>query len=67
MTRVTISLTTTNHALIEQLAQQKHIPVWELVRDVVDIYCAEQRQAVRLRMPHHHYTMRTGDDYTEAE
>jgi len=34
---------------------------------VADAYCMEQRQATRMVMERHHYTVRHGDDYLEAE
>lgn len=67
MTLIQIALTERNHALVAQLAAQKGIPVRELVRDVVDIYCADYRSDARMKMERAHYTARVNEDYTEAE
>jgi len=64
---VKVPMTANNHAMLKAVADSKHQPLAEFLRDVADAYCMEQRQATRMVMERHHYTVRHGDDYLEAE
>lgn len=64
---VSVRMTANNHAMLKAVADSKHQPLAEFLRDVADAYCMEQRQAARMVMERHHYTARHADDYEECE
>jgi hypothetical protein len=52
--------------ILVTVADERHMDLDALCRDIIGNWCVEQRAKVRLAMPAHHYSARTGVD-EEAE
>ena len=52
--------------ILVSVADKRHMGLDALCRDIIGNWCVEQRTQVRMAMPSHHYSARTGVD-EEAE
>ena len=65
---ITFSLYPHDIKVLEKAVKDKMFPnLPALVREIVGNWCADQRRAVRLKMPSHHYSQRNADEYSDCE
>ena len=48
--------------ILVSVADKRHMDLDALCRDIIGNWCVEQRTQVRLAMPAHHYSARTGEE-----